>query len=75
MFEEDVVRQIRAGHTAAERASHQTECGGRIAVLAENEDSDIDTVATMKRQTRAIEEQTLPQGEDDCASHGRQPHH
>ena len=45
MFEEDVVQQIRAGHTAVERASHQNECGGRFVVLAENEDSDFDTVA------------------------------
>ena len=37
VFEEDVVQQIRAGHTAAERMSHQTECGERFAVLAENE--------------------------------------
>ena len=39
VFEEDVVQQIRARHTAAERASHQTERGGRFAVLAENEDN------------------------------------
>ena len=43
MFE----RFSRSGHTAVERASHQTECGGEIRGTSREfyEDSDTDTVA------------------------------